>query len=75
MARRKWYSNLRLIDRHGDYSANPADYFMKNNSYVFKGLDLAVTEHKGEWNRVKIVKEEPKKSDLIKWNKKLKEFL
>lgn len=72
----KKYSNLRLVDFEGrEYSANPSDYFMQGDDFVFKDNALAVTERKGEWFRTKIVKKNPTKKDLITWNKKLKEFI
>lgn len=71
----KKYSNMRLVDSDGEYSANPSDYFMQNDNFVFKNLALAVTERKGEWSRTKIVKENPTKKDLINWNKRLKDFI
>jgi len=71
------YSNPRLIDNDGYYetSANPSDYFMQSDDFKFKNQDLVVTETKGEWQRVKVIKHNPSKSDLKELNKKLKTFI
>lgn len=69
------YSNLRLADANGEYSANPSDYFRMKPSDKFEGDVLMATEHKGEWKREKILKGDPTLKDLIRWNKRIKEFL
>lgn len=66
-------SNLRLMDNNRNmYSANPDDYFLLNDDFVFKNMYLVATETKGDWSRVKVLKKNSRKIDLIKWAKKIK---
>ena len=68
----KKYQGLWLISDEGyDFSANPGDYFMHPENHKFVGHSLATRETKGSWTKVKILKFDPTKADLIKWNKKL----
>jgi hypothetical protein len=65
------YSNLRLVDDQGEYSAMPGDYFMKGEKDKFTGMRLVATERKGAWTRRKVLKNNPTLGDVKKWYKKV----
>lgn len=60
------FTNVVLVSEEGEYSANPADYFMMKDSDRFPNTDLVGTIHRKGWSKVVVIKKNPKKSDLKK---------
>ena len=71
----KNFTDMVLVDGCEVYSANPSDYFLMDDTYVFNGLGLGVKEHNKGWIRNIVIKDNPTKKDLIDLNKELKQHI
>ena len=65
-----------LEPNYGEYSANPADYFMQQDDFIFKDnwLGVKLTTSDG-WTKNALIKANPTKADLKNWQTVVKTYL